>query len=77
MEVSGQLQASAALPPYPLDKGWMGPRFGLGHCEEEKNLALSGLIPRSARIFPSPQLSSPSLYRLHDLTLHVTQHIQN
>jgi len=49
MEVSGQLNAPAALSPegggggdpwYPLVEGWVGPTAGLGR--RDKHLALAG-----------------------------------
>jgi hypothetical protein len=58
MEMSGQLHASAALPPrgkspqYPLDKKLRRPQSRYGRCKEEKILEPSGtrtLMPQSFR----------------------------
>jgi hypothetical protein len=45
MEVSGQLDAPAALPPskeprYPLDRSLGGPQSRAGYSGEDRNLAL-------------------------------------
>jgi hypothetical protein len=62
MEVSGQLHASAALPPLEITHGthwiggWVGPRVGLDVVGKRKILLLLGLGGK--RI---------SLYHLHEL----------
>jgi hypothetical protein len=61
MEVSGQLQATAALLPRKRAPnthwrgGWVGPRAGLDAVDKRKNLALPGI---------ESEPSSPPLYRL-------------
>jgi hypothetical protein len=57
MEVSGQLWASATLPPEeraPFTHwigGWLGgPQSQSGRCEEVKNLALLGIEPRLSNL---------------------------
>jgi hypothetical protein len=50
MEVSGQLQAPAALlpwenrPRYPLDMRLGGPQSRSGRCGVEKNVAPAGIL---------------------------------
>jgi hypothetical protein len=65
LEVNGQIQAPAALPPRKAPDthwigGWVDPRAGLDDVEKRKFLNLSGL---ELRPFDCPSRSQ-SLYRL-------------